>query len=365
MGCVSITRTKGNIKRALSDALSLIGGLETYVRKGDKVMLKPNLNGTEGVTNIELVEGLIQMLLDLNVRDIMIAESAFGPAQFTDMFFKKNGYTDLAAKYQIPLINLNHSEIVEAAVPEPLIIDKIKIAREAFDADRIINLPVMKVHYATAVTLALKNLKGLLVGDEKRRFHETGLDRAIVDLNSVIRPALHIVDGITCMEGMGPRGGDLFNLNLIIAGADPAEVDYTGIGIMDFTLDEVKHLKYYVESNKIDLNGVEVLGEKISGVKRPFRKAALSTIVPEDCRIHDRDACSSCMNALLLSLQVMEKDVPKNLDIYLGTKVPFEEDVKGLKIGFGNCCPADPTFDKYIKGCPPYPFALGKALKPS
>jgi len=223
----------------------------------------------------------------------------------------------------------------------------------------------MKVHYATAVTLALKNLKGLLVGDEKRRFHETGLDKAIVDLNSVIRPALHIVDGITCMEGMGPRGGDLFNLNLIIAGADPAEVDYTGIGIMDFTLDEVNHLKYYVESKKIDLNGLDVLGEQIVGVKRPFRKAALSMIVPDDCRIHDRDACSSCMNALLLSLQVMEKDVPKNLDIYLGTKVPFEEDGKGLKIGFGNCCPADPTFDKYIKGCPPYPFALGKALKPS
>jgi len=365
MGCVSITRTKGNIKRALSDALSLIGGLETYIRKSDKVMLKPNLNGTEGVTNIELVEALIQMLLDSNIRDILIAESAFGPAQFTDMFFKKNGYTDLADKYHIPLINLNHSEIVEAAVPEPLIIDKIKIAREAFEADRIINLPVMKVHYATAVTLALKNLKGLLVGDEKRRFHETGLDRAIVDLNSVIRPALHIVDCITCMEGMGPRGGDLFNLNLIIAGADPGEVDYTGIGIMDFTLDEVKHLKYYVESNKIDLNGVEVLGEKISGVKRPFRRAALSTIVPEDCRIHDRDACSSCMNALLLSLQIMEKDVPKNVDIYLGTKVPFEENVKGLKIGFGNCCPDDQTFDKYIKGCPPYPFALGKALKPS
>jgi len=365
MGCVSITRTKGNIKRALSDALSLIGGLETCVRKGDRVMLKPNLNGTEGVTNIELVEGLIQMLLDSNIRDIMIAESAFGPAQFTDMFFKKNGYTGLAAKYRLPLINLNLSRIVEAAVPEPLIIDKIRIAREVFEVDRIINIPVMKVHYATAVTLALKNLKGLLVGDEKRRFHETGLDRAIVDLNKVVRPALNIVDAVTCMEGMGPRGGDLFNLNLIIAGADPAEVDYTGIGIMDFTLDEVKHLKYHVESNKIDLRGTDVRGEKISDVKRPFRKAALISAVPEDCRIHDSDACSSCMNALLLSLQVLEKDVPKNLDIYLGTKIRFEEDVKGMKVGFGNCCPADQTFDKYIKGCPPYPFALGKALKPS
>jgi len=58
-----------------------------------------------------------------------------------------------------------------------VVLEKLRIAREVYEADRITNLPNMKVHYATGITLALKNLKGLLVGNEKRHFHEVGLDK--------------------------------------------------------------------------------------------------------------------------------------------------------------------------------------------
>ena len=89
----------------------------------------------------------------------------------------------------------------------------------------------MKVHYATGITLALKNMKGLLVGGAKRRCHEAGLDKAIVDLNNTldkaivdlnntIRPHLNVVDAISCMERMGPRGGDIVRMDLVMAGGD-------------------------------------------------------------------------------------------------------------------------------------------------
>jgi len=358
MGIVSIAKTNSGIKEGLAIALDLIGGLREFINHNDRIMLKPNLNGTEGVTNIEFTETLIRLLSDFKVKKIAIAESTFGNQNITDMCFNKTGYTGLARKYNIELINLNKSEAIEVKVKKPLALDSIKIAKEVFDFDKIINLPVMKVHYATGVTLALKNLKGLLVREQKRCFHEIGLEKAIVDLNNTIAPHLNIIDCISCMEKMGPRDGDVVELNLLIAGKERAEVDYVGCQIMGFELDEIKHLQYYVQTNGIDLDKLEIVGETIDDVKHPFKKAKMDDIIPEYVIVHNRNACSACMNALLLSFQLFDREFPKKTDIYLGSKIDKNDTAAGFKIAFGNCCPRGENFDLKIKGCPPYPFDL-------
>ncbi len=361
MGKVSIIRIDDNIKGALDRAIDLTGGINNFIGKNDSVMIKPNLNGTEGITDIRLTEALIQLLNDYGMRKPIVAESTFGSPAMTDMFFNKTGYAELAKKYDLPLINLNRSEIVEKDVNDPMILPKIKIAREVLEADAIINLPVMKVHYATGITLAMKNLKGILVGDEKRHFHESGLNESIVDLNSIIKPRLNIIDCITCMEKMGPRGGELFNLDLVIAGAEPAETDYAGSLLMGFDLDEVKHLKYYIEKFNVNINDIEILGEDINKVKRPFKKPVMQNIIPENFVIHEKDACSSCMNALLLSFQMLDENPGKKAHVYLGTNEDAAHNDDGLKIGFGRCCKGE-DFDIKINGCPPYPFDLKNKL---
>ena len=362
MGSVSIIRIKNGFKNALLEAISLIGGLEKFVCRSDRVMLKPNLNGTEGITSLELCEALILILRDYGVKSIVIGESTFGNAQITETCFSKNGYRSLAQKYDIPLFNFNKSAVVRKPVAKPLVIDSLDIAKEVFDCDKIINLPVMKVHYATGVTLALKNLKGVLVGEQKRRFHEIGLDKAIVDLNNTLAADLNIVDATSCMEKMGPRGGDVFNLNLIVAGKNAGEVDYACAQIMDYSTDEVKHLKLYLEVNKIDLSCLKILGETIAQVKRPFKKVNLKAIVPENFRIHDKNACSACANALILSCQFLEEKPKENLDFYLGSKVSAEDLSDNFRIAFGNCCIYGIDADLKIKGCPPYPFDLKNML---
>jgi len=363
MGKVSIARIDHGIEQGLSQVLYLLGGLGQFIQAADTVMLKPNLNGEEGCTDKGLVESLIQMLFDLNVKKVFIGESTFGNARLTSMFFQKTGYSDLAKRYGIDLVNLNESVAVETPVKNPLILDKIRIAREVFEADKIVNIPNMKVHYATGVTLALKNLKGLLVGDEKKRFHELGLDKAIVDLNNTIPVHLNIIDCISCMEKMGPRGGDLVQLGLLIAGEERSEVDYVGCRIMGYDLSEVNHLRYFVETNQIDLTRIEVVGEKLEHVKHPFKKVALEEMIPREFIIHNKNACSACMNAFFLSCRFLEGKPRENIDVFLGSIVEAE-DVSGcLKLAFGNCCPQDFSCDKRIRGCPPYPFALKDCLK--
>ncbi len=358
MGRVSLVRYEGNIQDTLCRALDLIGGLGRYIRPNERVLIKPNLNDTALFTNISLTESLIQMLLDLRARPF-IAESTFGPANMTNAIFRQTGYCDLAAKYGMDIFNLNESQSVSVKVAQPLVTECICVAREVFEADKIINLANMKVHYATGITICLKNLKGLLVGDEKRRFHEIGLDDAIVDLNNSIHPHLNIVDALTCMERMGPRGGDPLDLNLVLAGDNAAEVDYVGMTIMDYTLAEVKYLKRYLELNEIDVSQIDVVGARLDEVKRPFKKVNLG-VVPSGFTVHEQEACSSCMNAFLLSCHTLDPLETQAYQVYIGLRRPQRQSADAC-IAFGSCCPVEES-DIVVKGCPPYPFTLKERI---
>ncbi len=360
MGRVSLVRYRGSMEESLARLLEPIGGLEKFIQPGDRVLVKPNLNGVEGCTDIDLTETLLGMLFDLGARPFL-AEATFGGAGMTRMFFQKTGYADLAARRGIRLVNLNESEAVEVKVARPLVTETIRVAREVFEAEKIVNLPNMKVHYATGITLAMKNLKGLLVGDEKRRFHEIGLDDGIVDLNNTIRPDLNIVDAIRCMEKMGPRGGETVELDLLLAGGSAAEVDHVGMEVMGYTLEEVRHLGRYLEMNGIDPAKIETAGERVEDVRRPFKKVVLENIVPPVFRVHNRDACSACMNAFLLSCSLLDKVPEEEFAVCMGTRLP-ENPGTGKRVAFGNCCPARGDFDIAIPGCPPYPFALREKL---
>ncbi len=362
MGKVSLVKATRGIKQGLYEAIELIGGLEKYVKSNETVLLKPNLNGLDGFTNRELVEALLQLLFDFKVRKVFIAESTFGDERSTNLLFKKTGYSDLARKYNVDLVNLNSSKIVEVRVEQPLALETLRIAKEAHEVDKIINLPNMKVHYAAGITLALKNLKGLLVGDAKKHCHEVGLEKAIVDLNNTIKAHLHIVDAISCMERMGPRGGDIVNLGLIMAGEAAGEIDYVGSQIMGYEVREVKHLERYLEVNRVDLKKIQIVGERVEDVRHPFKKVKLENIIPKEFRIHNRNACSSCMNAFLLSCQALG-EIPGVFDVYMGELLEDAFSQGGIKIAFGNCCLHNMAFDKIIKGCPPYPLALRDYMK--
>jgi uncharacterized protein (DUF362 family) len=362
MGRVSIVQHKDSVKDSLSRALELIGGLERYISPNDRVLLKPNLNDVAVFTNISLTESLIQILLDLRAKPF-VAESTFGKANMTNAIFRQTGYSDLAAKYGIDIFNLNQSQAVEVKVSKPVVTESLRIAKEVFEADKIINLPSMKVHYATGITICLKNLKGLLVGDEKRRFHEIGLEDAIVDLNNSIHPHLNVVDALTCMERMGPRGGDPFDLNLILAGVNAAEVDYVGMSIMDYTLDEVRYLKRYLELNELDSSRIEIVGERLDEVKHPFKKVNSKGIIPSGFTVHEHGACSSCMNAFLLSCHTLDTSQTRTYRVYIGSHRP-ESHGTNPAIAFGNCCPTE-NLDIVVKGCPPYPFALKECIEAS
>jgi len=358
MDTVSILKINGDMIASLRALLKPLGGLKTFVGTNDRVLLKPNLNDTDLVTNIHLTDALITLLKEHGVTHIAMGEATFGTARMTDALFGKSGYADLAERHGIVLYNFNRSQAVAVPVRDPLITDTLMIAREALEADVIIDLPVMKVHYATGVSLAMKNLKGLLVGDEKPRFHDIGLNEAIADLNRTIRPALSIIDATTCMERMGPKGGDLLRLDLLLAGDSPAHIDSAGARIMGCDPHEIKHLALYAERQGVDLDAFDTVGETVESAAHPFHKVDLINAIPPHIHVHARGACSACMNTLILSCSFLESDTDSLVDLYMGAGW---ESVPPDAVTFGNCA-ARSGAGRCVRGCPPFPFALKKSL---
>jgi hypothetical protein len=148
-----------------------------------------------------------------------------------------------------------------------------------------------------------------------------------------------------------------------MAGQNSGEVDYIGSRIMQYDLSEVRHVACYITMNNIDLSQIEVCGQKLEEVMYPFRKVVLEDVIPDNFSIHNRNACSSCMNAFLLSCQLLEEEPHEKIDIYMGELLDDKAPGGTLKIGFGNCCSSDIPCNQRIKGCPPYPFALNECLK--
>src|SRR5437660_6120526 len=110
-----------------------------------------------------------------------------------------------------------------------------------------INLPVLKTHVVSAMTLIMKNPMGILPRPDRRSMHGLGIDQCIVDMNRGIRPDLTIVDGSVGQDGEGPLYGDRADLQVLIAGRDSLAVDLVCCQAVGVKPRDVPHLKLALE----------------------------------------------------------------------------------------------------------------------
>jgi uncharacterized protein (DUF362 family)/Pyruvate/2-oxoacid:ferredoxin oxidoreductase delta subunit len=108
--------------------------------------------------------------------------------------------------------------------------DHLLVSKEVLEADIVVNLPKLKTHALTTISGAIKNMFGILVGGQKARVHAAcrtveDFGEALVDIYQVRIPQLTIMDAVVGMEGMGPTGGRLRQVNRIIASLDGVAVD--------------------------------------------------------------------------------------------------------------------------------------------
>ena len=189
-----------------------------------RVALKPNLvvvgtpeNGA--VTHAGVLSGTIEYFRDHGVTDISIIEGSWVGAD-TMRAMHRAGYNAVCEKYGVPFFDLKK----DATRPVKTPIGKIDVCYRALDAGLLVDLPVLKGHCQTAMTCALKNLKGCLPDNEKRHFHAMGLTKPIAALAAALKPRLIIVDSI-CGDLNFEEGGTPVETNRMYLGTDAVQID--------------------------------------------------------------------------------------------------------------------------------------------
>ena len=257
-----------------SKALSLLGGIERFVSRGDRVVIKPNVcaprtSRSGAVTDPELVAALCRLVADCGGRP-MVAESPIFPFP-SSVAFRVGGYADFKTRYGFPLVDVDSDKAVRITIRDAAVLESEVISKKVLEADLLINVPVMKNHVHTRVTLGLKNIKGVVPGRNKHIIHLKGLDEGIVDLNTVVKSRLVVVDAIVGMEGMlSPVNGRPKRMNLIVAGDNIVETDAVCCRIMGYDPRSVRHVFLAEQRGLGRMAGMEVVGESVEAVRSPF-----------------------------------------------------------------------------------------------
>jgi uncharacterized protein (DUF362 family) len=241
----------------------------------DKVLIKVNFItdktwDTGATTDPIVVEAIITKLKELPVKVYVVESDATMTS--ADRAFEKTGMKDMCERNGIECLNLRYVEDkVELAVPAGEVLKSITVPRLVTES-AIISAAKLKTHVNTGVTLGMKNMFGLLPEKFKGKYHLKGINKVVVDINTVLKPALTIIDGFVGMEGSGPIDGAPVQMNLIIAGTDTVATDATACRVMGIDPHEIKHIRRAYEKGLGNIDDVQVIGEKLDAVTRPFKR---------------------------------------------------------------------------------------------
>jgi len=329
--------------------------------KESPVLLKPNLVVSSpasggATTTPAIVEGLIEWLAGYGYSNIIIAEGSW-VGDSTAKAFKVCGYTALAQKHNIPLIDLQKDSSVKRETP----IGEFKICRTIADLEEkggsLINLPLLKGHGQTRMTCALKNLKGCIPNAEKRRYHTLGVHKPVAYLNTLIKQAFALVDGLN-PDPYWEEGGSPQKRDLLLLAKDPVAIDSYACRLLGFFDEDVEYLSF---SDKLGIGEGHTSDEEIinldgTAIEKIFHSHVQSGIKKWiDSTVDQRSACSSCFGNLSSALRYIQE---KNPDIMTQSlpSLCIGQEFKGKNLfltqrGIGICTVSEGN--KALRGCPP------------
>lgn len=282
---VSITRASSydaaEVYSAVKRAVDLVGGMAAFVRRGENILLKPNLLSARppksGVcTHPEVVRAVARLAKEEGAR-IFLGDSPGGLGyKSAGSTYEASGMKKVCEEEGITLVDFDAARNV----------DGMPIAAWAKDVDGIITVPKMKTHDLMTLTGAVKNSYGLAVGHFKAACHlkapmPEDFAKRVVDVFETAVPRLAVMDGIVAMEGDGPAAGKLRNAGLIIAGHDCVACDavFAGLAGLDPLKVYVIAEAYRRRLGEADLSKIDVLGESVRDAKLKNFKLPHASVV--------------------------------------------------------------------------------------
>lgn len=379
---------------SIKEALDLCAGLKDF-RKDDKILIKPNLVAWDFdlpfppfgvVTTSAVIFALVKILAENGFSRITIGEGPLAiPKPIGQAMFKVLGYEKLREKYGVELVDFNEDKFDEVDFGEI----KLSIAQKALEADKIINVPVLKTHNQCKVSLGIKNLKGCLHKKSKMLCHgkDLDLDHTFPLVIEKLPVALTIIDGVFTLEKGPSQTGKAFRKNLVIASTDILACDVVGTEIMDYRPQDIGHLKYFARRHgkSLSLGDINVVGEDIEKHRQyvdfdwewtpentgpvGFAKRGIAGLA---IRKYDDSLCTGCSAnynpMIILMLSAFRGESFPGIEVLSGKRQLASPGFEKTLL-YGKCPCAHNKDNPYIKkailvkSCPPTPEELISALK--
>ena len=242
----------------------------------NRVLIKVNFITTKtwdtgATTDPIVVEAIIKKLAHLSVETIVVESDA--TMTNANKAFEATGMKEMCENNGVEFLNLRYvKDKVKIDIPNGETLSSITVPQIVKDS-AIISAAKLKTHMSTKVTLGMKNMFGLLPDKLKFKYHTNGISKVIVDINTVIRPAITVIDGFVGMEGKGPSDGTPIKMNLIIAGKDVVATDATAARIMGFNPAEISHIRTAAQKGLGNIDNIEIIGSQLEDVRQSFKKS--------------------------------------------------------------------------------------------
>jgi uncharacterized protein (DUF362 family) len=232
-----------DLKRSIEHAVSLIGGFEKVVDKGDTVLLKPNYNTADpfpGSSDPDFIKAVIELLYGAGAEKVVVGERSAYPD--TWKVLETSGVVKAAeqAGAEVRVFGRNGWGVMfdrkawrTVKVPRGMYLRRVSLAREAFEIQKIVYVPLIKTHHAADFTGAMKLSMGLV----KPFFDQIGLHvrhlrEKLAELMLVVKPDLIIMDARKVFINGGPAKGEVRMPNLILASGNQVAIDVEGVKIL-------------------------------------------------------------------------------------------------------------------------------------
>jgi len=218
------------LSNAVSSLMEPLGGFRRFVKPGMTVLINPNLLSARSpdravTTHPELVRAVAEKCAEIGAR-VLIGDSPGGVEKGLKRVWDNTGMSAAAELSGGKLVGFEEGSVKEVSVENKF----YHISRYAFDVDLIISLPKLKTHVLTNFTGAIKNSYGFIPGLKKSDYHKRhpnarSFSEVVVDIFSIVKPALYIMDAGLVMEGDGPASGSRRWLGYLFASTDGVAMD--------------------------------------------------------------------------------------------------------------------------------------------
>lgn len=388
-----------NPLESVRKAVELSHGLD-HLPPNAKVFIKPNIVfWTKDVpfpkwgviTTSRVVEDMVVLLKERGIDDITIGEGMITSTpkdrETPAHAFENLGYTILKKRYGIKYINVFERPFEKVDCGAGVVLN---FNTDILHNDFVVNLPVLKTHNQTKVSLGIKNLKGIIDINSRKKSHSADpkkdLNYHVARLANKMPPMFTLLDGIYTNERGPSFDGRIRRSNILIASTDILSADMVGARVLGYEPSDVPHLVHAAQDRGriLNLSDIEVLGKRIEDVasfheydfpyvenntlRRSLAKMGIKGLSYPKYDLSMCTYCSAINGIILFAIAQAWKGEPWDDVEVLTGKIMKPTPGKKKTILLGKCMyeanKAHPDIQEMIpvKGCPPSPKAVIKAF---